>query len=82
MLNDHSENNVDGDKVSFIVLHSEESCKEVTDMLHKRNLYIGTDGSVLFSASNTVIDVVTKTLSWEPTANDDISKHTTIMNNF
>ena len=51
-------------------------------MLHKRNLYIGTDGSVLCSASNTVIDVVTKTLSWEPTANDDISKHTTIMNNF
>lgn len=54
----------DGDKCSYTIVFSEESCNEVKNMLRMKSTYIGTDGSVLYSASNTVIDVVTKTLSW------------------
>lgn len=60
----YTEQYVDGDKVSYIGLHSIETCEEVLSLIYKRSMYISSDGSILYSASNTVIDVVTKTLSW------------------
>ena len=52
-------------KVSYVILHTDEAIKEVHDLLDKRSNYIGPDGKIIYTASNTVIDVVTKTLSWE-----------------
>lgn len=53
----------DGDKVSFTVMHSKESCSEIKDLLKNRSFYVTPDGKLTYSTSNDVLDYTSKTLS-------------------
>jgi len=62
--NDTDEGNVDGDKCSYVILHTKEAIDELHETFRKRSFYITPEGNLTYSASNTVIDIVAKTLSW------------------
>ena len=64
IINDYCEGSVDGDKCGYTVLHSEEAINEINSLLNSKNFYVTPEGKITYSSSNTVVDVVCKTLSW------------------
>lgn len=48
----------DGDTCSLTCVFVDESVQEVTKMLNSRDYYIAPDGSMAFSSSNDVLDLV------------------------
>lgn len=52
----------DGDKMSLIVLHSEESIQEVMSKLNDAHFYVGTDGKIAFSVKTDTVDFLMNNL--------------------
>ena len=48
----------DGDRISTNCVYTEDSKKEVADLLNKRSYYVGVSGKMSFSFRDDVIDLV------------------------
>lgn len=48
----------DGDKASFICVLSDDSRKEIKDLLNSRKFYVGVDGKMAFSASTPITNLI------------------------
>ena len=63
----------DGDTVSLNVVYTEDSIKEVNDLLNSNKYYLSPEGSIAYSADDDVISLVLKHMTDKP-SNIDISK--------
>lgn len=53
----------DGDTMSFILLYTEESIKEVDELLNTKEYYLNTLGEINYSVSNNTLDITLKSLT-------------------
>lgn len=53
----------DGDTISFTVLFTDESIKEIDDLLSDKKYYIKPDGKIIYSAANDISNLVLKHLT-------------------
>ena len=53
----------DGDTMSFAVLYSDESRKEITDFLNSKKAYLTADNKITYSAADDVAELVMSTLT-------------------
>lgn len=53
----------DGDKVSFIIVQSEESIDEINKLMNSREFYITPEGKITYSVSTTDLDIVAKIMT-------------------
>lgn len=60
----------DGDTVSLNVVYTEESIKEITDLLNNSKYYITPDGSMSYSADDDIINLVLAHMTDNPSGRD------------
>ena len=54
--------------MSFNVLYTDESIKEIDRVLNSKEFYIKTDGNLMYKAGNDIINLVMSHLTAEPSA--------------
>lgn len=53
----------DGDTMSFILLYTEESIKEIDEVLNTKEYYLNTLGEINYSVANNTLDITLKSLT-------------------